>query len=658
MRQGLTVAVFALGLSLVSFASAQEIKMQDGWREITPEEQALKDDPLRPGAHAIILYQERFTHHLERYEDFYYRIKILTSEGMKYADVELPHLGDALRVKDIQARTIRRDGTVVPFDGDVFEKIVARGKDLEIEVRVFVLPQVEVGSIIEYRYRREWRGKYFMPLPWGIQGELSVLHGHYTVRPFSLGETGGERSFHLSYVLPDGVRMNPVGGMWTLKVEDIPAFQHEDYMPPDDVLRYQVRFFYLRTDFHASAIDMFWAEIAAALAEEEEDFIKNDKGIERLVRSLVLPNDLPRVKLRKLYERAQQVQRRRGLSEKERKRENIKENKSVKDVINRGYGTGFDVNRFFVALAREAGFDAQIVKVATRSTGFFQKNLPDPDQLNAHLVLVRLGEEDLFLDPATLLCPFGFISWDQTASVGVRLVKDVWEESWGDVYIRTPVPKSEQAQTRRTGTLDLDKNGTLSGMLTVSFSGHEALGRRQQSIDKDRAVLREELVDEIKASLPAGATVELQSEPAWESSDDPLEVEFHISIPNFGLVTARRIILPIAIFQQQAMVPFQRASRTQPIHFAYPWQELDEVEIEVPIGYQVEALPKSRKHGAASQVEYELSTEKTENGLRLSRILRVEGYFYDVTFYGELRRIFGQVKEGDKQYAVLEMATP
>ncbi len=651
---------------MVSFANAQVAEWKEAWPNITPEEQALEDDPLRPGAHAIILYHERFSHHVKRYEDFYTRIKILTSEGMKHADVELPHFGDALRVKDIKARTIRRDGTVVPFDGEVFEKIVVRGKDLDVEARVFALPQVDVGSIIEYRYRLEWRGKYFMPLPWRIQGKLSVLRGHYTLRPYSLGETGGERSFHFSHVLPDGVRMNPLGGMWTLNVENIPALQQEEYMPPDDTLRYQVRFFYLTAGITASAIDRFWAETAVTLAKEEEDFIKEDKGIERIVRNLVLPNDPPEVTLRKLYTRAQDVQRQKGLSEQERKRERIKENKSVKDVINRGYGTGLDVNRFFVALAREAGFHAEVVIVRARDAGFFEKNLPDPEQLNAQLVLVRLGEEDLFLDPAAPFCPFGFISWDQTASEGVTLdsesakffVREQVLEDGRQIYVNTPQPKSEQALTRRIASFELGEDGTLLGTLTVSFSGHEALGRRQQSIDKDQAVRRKDLVNEIKAWLPASATVKLQNELAWESSDDPLVAQFHISIPNFGLITARRIILPVAIFQQQAMYPFQRASRTHPIYFRYPWQELDEVDIEVPTGYEVEALPKPRKNGAASQVEYELSAEKTENGLRLRRVLRVEGYFYDTTFYGVLRRFFGQVKEGDKQHAVLEMATP
>ena len=50
-------------------------------------------EPKAPGAPAIILYREvnRDDRGKTAHEDVYFRIKILTEEGRKYADIEIPY---------------------------------------------------------------------------------------------------------------------------------------------------------------------------------------------------------------------------------------------------------------------------------------------------------------------------------------------------------------------------------------------------------------------------------------------------------------------------------------------------------------------------------------------------------------------------------------
>ena len=52
----------------------------------------MTSEPQAPGAPAIILYREvnRDDSGNTAHEDDYYRIKILTEEGRKYADIEIP----------------------------------------------------------------------------------------------------------------------------------------------------------------------------------------------------------------------------------------------------------------------------------------------------------------------------------------------------------------------------------------------------------------------------------------------------------------------------------------------------------------------------------------------------------------------------------------
>ena len=94
----------------------------------------MTSEPLAPGAPAIILYRQvdRDDNTRTSHEDNYFRIKILTEEGRKYADVEIPFFKGRQNVVKVRARTIRPDGSIVDFDGKVFEKNLVKGRGVKV----------------------------------------------------------------------------------------------------------------------------------------------------------------------------------------------------------------------------------------------------------------------------------------------------------------------------------------------------------------------------------------------------------------------------------------------------------------------------------------------------------------------------------------------
>ena len=85
------------------------------WPSVPPEELALKEMPDVSGAHAILLYRESHTDDNDSSDLNYYRIKVLSEEGKKYADIEIPYFQKSLKIGGREARTIKPDGTVVSF---------------------------------------------------------------------------------------------------------------------------------------------------------------------------------------------------------------------------------------------------------------------------------------------------------------------------------------------------------------------------------------------------------------------------------------------------------------------------------------------------------------------------------------------------------------
>src|ERR1044071_4088437 len=63
-----------------------------GFQPVSQDELKMTSEPKAPGAHAIILFRQvdRDDRGLTAHEDVYLRIKILTEEGRRYADIEIP----------------------------------------------------------------------------------------------------------------------------------------------------------------------------------------------------------------------------------------------------------------------------------------------------------------------------------------------------------------------------------------------------------------------------------------------------------------------------------------------------------------------------------------------------------------------------------------
>lgn len=657
-RASSNLAGYLVAAALLVAGAALPARSGENWPPILPEELALKDDPLNPGAHAMILYREMHTDDVKRFQTHYYRIKIFTEEGKKYADIEIPYLAKQAKVEDIQARTVRPNGTAVGFNGQVFDKVVVKARKLEFRAKIFTLPEVQRGSIIEYSYKVRWgkkapdvlrhpkkyivEGAYSISTaPWIVQHELSTRRARFSIRPIPNGLIRWAWMGLPKDVAP---RRQPDGTI-QLEVEDIPAFQEEVYMPPENALKSRVDFFYVLGFW----VSRFWRQQAEQRAEGVEKFIGKSKRVQRAAAALISSNDSPEEKLRKLYARVLPRGLMREKTKKERKRKKMLKNKNVEDVLQHRYGSHDDFNRLFVALAQAAGFEASIVLVSGRKDHFFRENVLDASQLDAQVVAVWLGEEELYLDPGTPYTPFGLLLWDRTGVKGFRVEKE------GGTPVTTPEPRSSEAVRERRATLKLGEDGSLTGKVQVAFHGQEALKRRLAAIEEDKLGRRKQLEEEVKSWFPARAKIEIEKVSHWEDPEEPLRVEFTVEVPEFAVSAGRRLLVPLGIFQTKEKHPFEHAKRVHPIYFRYPWEEKDDVILELPAGYQVEAMPEAQKTSAADAL-YEISCEKQPSGLQVRRRLVMNALWLPQKEYPALRKFFSKVKAGDEQYAVLEVA--
>ena len=110
----------------------------DSWIQPTAEELKMTSEPTVPGASAIYLYRNESVNDKLHIHTLYVRLKVLTEKGMDYGDVELNYdQGRSFSIRAIEGRTIHSDGTVIPFTGKPYEKVLEKSKTLKYKAKVF-----------------------------------------------------------------------------------------------------------------------------------------------------------------------------------------------------------------------------------------------------------------------------------------------------------------------------------------------------------------------------------------------------------------------------------------------------------------------------------------------------------------------------------------
>lgn len=641
------ILLFVAVLLLVSQFPKSKVAA-DEWQPIDPADLKMTTEPKAPGAPAIYLYRQVDRKDASRVstEYNYVRVKILTEEGRDRANIVIPYY-DREHIVGIRARTIHPDGKVINFDGQVFDKIVEKTKGVKVKAKVFTAPDVQVGSIIEYHFNYDFDDQYIFNSYWPVSDDLFTRKAVFSLLPFK------EWAVRWDWPagLPAGSEAPKLGpdGVVRMTVNNVPAFLEEEYMPPENELKFRVIFIYNEEAFEMDP-QKFWRKFDKKQYDRMESFIDKKKDLEAAVSQIVSPNDAPDVKLQKIYARVEQL---RNLSyepprtEQEAQRDKLKKIENAADVLKNGYGSGYDITWTFLALARAAGLESYGLMISRRNEYFFNEKRMDKRELDSNAVLVKVNGKEMYFDPGSLFVPYGLLPWEESGVKGMKLDKD------GGSWILTSFAESAASQIVRAGNLKLDDEGTLEGTVALTFTGLEAWSRRLRERNEDDQARKKALEEGLKNDITAASEIELSNQPDWKSTEAPLVAEFHVIIPGWVSSAGHRALLPVGIFSAPEKQIFSHADRVYPICFSYPYQKKDDLKIELPNGWTVSSVPKPIDRDAKA-AEYILKVEGDKNQLHITRTVRSDLYLVPQDTYPALRGFYQAVRSGDDQQIVLQ----
>jgi hypothetical protein len=261
------------------------------WRPVDPSELTQKTPHVDPAADAeAIFWDIRVEDHLMGADlsiemHHYIRIKIFTERGKeKYATIEIPVVGKQY-VTNVAGRTIKPDGTAIELKKDsIFDRELLKSRNLKMRGKSFSMPNVEVGDIIEYQYKEVHDNEIAQFMRLQMQRELPMWSVTYHIKPLNLPYLPfGMRSMEINLKHPP--IENESNGFVKLSMSNVPAFEEEPYMPPEDQLRAWILIYYEQDS--KVDVEKYWKKVGRDDYASFKAKISPDGSIKRTAAELI-----------------------------------------------------------------------------------------------------------------------------------------------------------------------------------------------------------------------------------------------------------------------------------------------------------------------------------------------------------------------------------
>ena len=507
------------------------------------------------------------------------RIKILKEKGLDRANITIPyyHEGNDEQISRLEAVTYNPDasGGVVSTKlekSSIYDKKVNK-RWSEI---VFSMPNVKVGSIIEYRYKKISKG--FNLSNWYFQRDIPVRYSCYNVAlPTYLRFAESARVYlPVEVKKEDGVSKK----YQTYIMRNIPALRVEPYMStPKDYLQ-KLEFRLIAIDIPGEPIRSMtssWRAIGKALLEDEDfgSVIKKNINLpEEVAQKLKLLSD-PQQKMVMIHDYVRQTMTWND-------KYSIWALDGIKKAWEKKAGNSGEINLILINLLKDAGLDVYPLMVSTRKNGRVNTVEPSLHPFNTVLAYVEIGGAHYVLDGTDKITPYSIIPHDVAFTEGL-LVRGKEDSRWVTL---DPDKKRYTVMVYVDGNLTTD--GFLKGTATIrsyDYSRSDRLRLWKQGKEKftetyfskpypsmkiDEVNLKNESVD----SLPLEQTVKFNLPTSSSGDYSYFNTNLFMGLENNSFIAENRFA---------------------DIDFGYNQNYSFVGRFNIPEGYEVEELPKNMK---------------------------------------------------------------
>jgi len=430
----------------------------------------MKECDFDKNAEAMVLFEKGQTDFIiSKGIDFekHVRIKILNDKGKGRADVHLRYHNwkNDEDIKDISAQVYNLDasGNIVVTKLDkkqIFEKQINK----RWAEKVFTLPDVKPGSIIEYKYKHLNADV----VNWYFQNSIPVKYSEFTFDYPNEIEIMFSPKCYLPY--EQKTENSSTRTIRFFSMQNIPALRDEPYILNEDEYMQKVesRPVAVYINGRRENITTTWPRVIRLLMEDEDFGVQIKKEIPRtadLDLALKNVND-PYAKMKIIHRYVKKNMEWNG-------NPGIWALDGVKAAWKDKKGTVGEINLILINLLKDAGLNAKPILVSTHDYGLINTGSPGTGQFNKVLAWVTIDKKFYVLDATDKECPVDLIPPDVIATEGLVISKiETFEWGWESLW-------RDNLQFKNLVLLqgNIDKDGKLTGEASVSSYDYARLAR-------------------------------------------------------------------------------------------------------------------------------------------------------------------------------------
>jgi hypothetical protein len=564
------------------------------------------------------------------------KIKIENEKGKKFGHLQIPFDSERERIRFIEGFTILPNGKKLKITSEDI-KIVTPAEFTEysslypgFKVMSINFPGVEIGSIIEYKYqiitfkplieKHFWDGFYF-------QSTEDFALSRYELKiPKKIKLQIYEKDIKL---LEKKESFDYITYIWEKR--DVPSIIEEILMPPLSEIVPKV---YLST-FSS------WEEIGKWFFEISKTDKSKEKEIGGVVEEIIKNKKTEEEKIIFLYNYVCSNIRYVGL---EMGIHGYKPH-HPEDVLKAKYGDCKDKANLLKRMLEIAGIKSYITLVNTERE--VEKEIPFPGQFNHAILAIPKENNYLFLDPTTEVMKYPDIPTYEQDKYSLVC-------SENPELVKIPVFQPERNLRKRIIYANLDKNGNLTGEVTVIPNGIFEAGLRnafryQKQIERERSLMRE-----LNTILPGTKLISLEI-IGLESMENQLIEKYKFFTENYGIKVGNKIIFQPSIIDKLSDISIvSLTERKYPLKLNTFYRKEEIVEYKLPEKAEIEALPSSieinEKFG-----KFSTQFKKSDSGLTFIRIFEINKLEINPEEYQKFRDFYRKVSFYDKLPVILNL---
>lgn len=563
------------------------------------------------------------------------RIKILKKEGYDYATIKIPLYKrkserESLNVSNAYTYNLVNgdvEKTKLKGDGEFSEKIEGNNY-----LATFTMPNVKEGSIIEYTTKVN--SPFFTYIPeWYFQYSIPVKYSEFSL-------TIPEMLFFYKYIKgAEKVGQFTIGDKYVFKAKDIPALKSEGYVANINNYRSSITHSFSGYRDTSGIIKMeagTWEDVVKKINAREEfgSRLKKDDFELDFVRTLTDSKNNQEEKAKVIYD---YVKNNFNWNEKI----GIYAERSLKEVFKSKMGSSAEINLLTIALLRSAKIPANPVLLSTRSNGI--SHIPHSDAFNNVIIGIEDAGKIALYDATDKLSSKDVLPVHNLNWVG-RMVKN--DGTSKDILLE---PKIE-SKFNVNAYLDLNLNtGSASGTIRRNYSNYEAYLYRNSYKGLTNEKISEKIATKYK--------IEIDSLSLNNFNDVDLNISELIKFSkenSFDKIGDKIYLTPAFIFTLQEN-PFKLETRNYPIDFLYVNKNNYTITYNIPEGYAIDYIPKSKKiQTGSNSVSIKWVTNYDDKKIQIRWNLDYNTVYVDAGEYQDIKTVFEELTKFMNEKIVLK----